>query len=135
MNLRDKILALLDDKGELTAEEIAELLKEDLDDVVLILKGMEKEGLVQEREKGVIFKKKVYSLTPTGLEKAKSIREELEKKAQEITTVLQQGEDPQIIYERYGDVIPLMLAMSLIDLMMLESFLALDSFDDNSGIM
>lgn len=129
MNIRDKILALLDDRGELTAEEIAEVLREDVEDVILILKGMEREGLVYEREKGIIFKKKVYNLTPTGLEKAKSIREDLQNKAKEVVSAIQQGEDPQIIYEEYGDILPLMLAMSLIDLSMIETLLMFDMFD------
>ncbi|ARM76078.1 MarR family transcriptional regulator [Acidianus manzaensis] len=129
MNARDKILALLDDKGELTDAEIAENLREDIEDIQLILKGMEKEGLVVQKQKGIIFKKKVYALTPTGLEKAKTIKEELQNKANKLMEAIQRGDDPQTIYEEFGDVLPLMMAMSLIDMMMLQSMLMFDFFN------
>ncbi len=126
MNLTDKILALLYDRGELTSAEIAESLREDEENVSLTLKGMEKEGLVFQKEKGLIFKKKVFSLTPTGLEKAKKIKEELQEKANKLVAAIQQGEDPQIIAQEYADLIPLMMAMSLIDMMMLQDLLFID---------
>ncbi|MCY0874535.1 MAG: helix-turn-helix domain-containing protein [Acidianus infernus] len=126
MNLADKILALLYDRGELTSSEIADSLREDEENVELTLKGMEKEGLVFEKEKGLIFKKKVYSLTPTGLEKAKKAKEELEEKANKLMTAIQQGEDPQVIVQEYADLIPLMLAMSLIDMAMLQDLMFID---------
>jgi len=126
MNLTDKILALLYDRGELTSNEIAGSLREDEENVELTLKGMEKEGLVFEKEKGLIFKKKVYSLTPTGLEKAKKAKEELEEKANKLVTAIQQGEDPQVIVQEYADLIPLMLAMSLIDMMLLQDLMFID---------
>jgi|BEDMetMinimDraft_2_1075160.scaffolds.fasta_scaffold00006_80 DNA-binding MarR family transcriptional regulator len=126
MNLTDKILALLYDRGELTSNEIADSLREDEENVELTLKGMEKEGLVFEKEKGLIFKKKVYSLTPTGLEKAKKAKEELEEKANKLVTAIQQGEDPQVIVQEYTDLIPLMLAMSLIDMMLLQDLMFID---------
>jgi DNA-binding MarR family transcriptional regulator len=126
MNLTDKILALLYDRGELTSNEIAGSLREDEENVELTLKGMEKEGLVFEKEKGLIFKKKVYSLTPTGLEKAKKAKEELEEKANKLVTAIQQGEDPQVIVQEYADLIPLMLTMSLIDMMLLQDLMFID---------
>jgi DNA-binding MarR family transcriptional regulator len=126
MNLTDKILALLYDRGELTSNEIADSLREDEENVELTLKGMEKEGLVFEKKKGLIFKKKVYSLTPTGLEKAKMAKEELEEKANKLVTAIQQGEDPRVIVQEYADLIPLMLAMSLIDMMLLQDLMFID---------
>ncbi|AWR97431.1 MarR family transcriptional regulator [Acidianus sulfidivorans JP7] len=126
MNVKDKILALLYDRGELTDEEIASTLREDVEDIQLFLKGMEREGLVTEKQKGLIFKKKVYQLTPTGLEKAKNIKEDLQNKANKLMEAIQNGEDPQIIYEEFGDILPLMMAMSLIDMMMLQSMLMFD---------
>lgn len=129
MNLRDKILALLDDKGELTSTDIANILREDAEDVELTLKGMEREGLIYEKQKGIFFKKKVYNLTPTGLEKAKNIKQDLQNKANNIVSAIQRGEDPQVIYQEYGDVLPLIMEMSLIDMMILESLLMFDLFD------
>lgn len=129
MNLIDKILVLLYDRGELTSSEIADNLREDEEDVKLALKGMEKDGLIYEKEKGLVFKKKVYSLTPTGLERARKAKEELEEKANRLITALQQGEDPQVIVQEYADLIPLMLAMSLIDVMMLQNLMFIDLMD------
>ncbi|BDC19440.1 helix-turn-helix domain-containing protein [Acidianus sp. HS-5] len=126
MNLADKILALLYDRGELTAAEIAESLRQDEENIKLTLKGMEKEGLVLEKEKGLLFKKKVFSLTPTGLEKANKVKEDLQNKANKLMTAIQQGEDPQVIVQEYADLIPLMMAMSLIDMMMLQDLLFID---------
>lgn len=121
MNTRDNILVLLYEKGELSKEEIADVLRQEVDEIEALLKGLEREGLVMQKEKGLIFKKKVYGLTPSGLEEAKKAKEDLENKANKLIQAIQNGDYSQI--QSFENDIPLMLALSMIDMMMLQGLM------------
>nr|AKI85266.1 hypothetical protein [uncultured organism] len=121
MKTRDNILVLLYEKGELSKEEIADILRQEVDEIKALLKGLEREGLVIQKEKGLIFKKKVYGLTPSGLEEAKKAKEDLENKANKLIEAIQNGDYSQI--QSFENYIPLMLALSMIDMMMLQGLM------------
>jgi len=121
MKTRDNILVLLYEKGELSKEEIADILRQEVDEIEALLKGLEREGLVIQKEKGLIFKKKVYGLTPSGLEEAKKAKEDLENKANKLIEAIQNGDYSQI--QSFENYIPLMLALSMIDMMMLQGLM------------
>lgn len=121
MKTRDNILVLLHEKGELSKEEIADILRQEVDEIEALLKGLEREGLVIQKEKGLIFKKKVYGLTPSGLEEAKKAKEDLENKANKLIEAIQNGDYSQI--QSFENYIPLMLALSMIDMMMLQGLM------------
>ncbi len=122
MNLRDKVLAFLYHHGEATIDEIVKSLKEeDKYEIDATLKHLEKEGYVIRRNKGIFFKKTVYDLTAGGLEEAKKIYDDLQNKANEIKNMIANGElDPSQIPEEYLDILPLLISMSLIEIMLLE---------------
>jgi DNA-binding PadR family transcriptional regulator len=126
MKTRDNILVLLYEKGELTKEEIANTLRQETDEIEVLLKGLEREGLIVQREKGLIFKKKVYGLTPSGLEEAKKAKESLENRANKLIQAIQNGDYNTI--QNFEDEIPLMLALSMIDMMMLQELMFMDMF-------
>jgi len=121
MNTRDSILVLLYERGELSKEELANMLRQEVDEIEALLKGLEREGLVMQKEKGLIFKKKVYGLTPSGLEEAKKAKEDLENKANKLIQAIQNGDYSQI--QSFENYIPLMLALSMIDMMMLQGLM------------
>ncbi|EWG07979.1 MAG: hypothetical protein ASUL_03009 [Candidatus Aramenus sulfurataquae] len=124
--IRDSILALLYDRGEMSKEEIAQVLRQDVDEVEVNLKGLEREGLVTEKEKGIIFKKKVYALTPTGLEEAKKAKQGLEEKANMLVQAIQNGDYDTL--QEYADDLYLLVALSLVDAMVLQELAFLDFF-------
>ncbi|QXJ31372.1 MarR family transcriptional regulator [Saccharolobus shibatae] len=129
MNLREKILAYLYQNRDSTLEEIAEGLKEDKYEVDATLKYLEREGLVIKRSKGIIFKKTVYDLTASGLEEAKKIYESLQEKSRQLQELLASGNvDPSQLPQEYIDVLPLLITLSLLDMMLLEDLTLFDIF-------
>uniref|UniRef100_A0A2U9IDK9 Uncharacterized protein n=2 Tax=Acidianus brierleyi TaxID=41673 RepID=A0A2U9IDK9_9CREN len=97
------------------------MLRQEVDEIEALLKGLEREGLVMQKEKGLIFKRKVYGLTPSGLEEAKKAKEDLENKANKLIQAIQNGDYSQI--QSFESDIPLMLALSMIDMMMLQGLM------------
>ncbi|ACP39443.1 MarR family winged helix-turn-helix transcriptional regulator [Saccharolobus islandicus] len=129
MNLREKILAYLYQNRDSILEEIAEGLKEDKYEVDATLKYLEREGLVIKRSKGIIFKKTVYDLTASGLEEAKKIYESLHEKSRQLQELLTSGNfDPSQLPQEYIDVLPLLITLSLLDIMLLEDLMLFDTF-------
>ncbi|ACP36834.1 conserved hypothetical protein [Sulfolobus islandicus L.S.2.15] len=129
MNLREKILAYLYQNRDSTLEEIAEGLKEDKYEIDATLKYLEREGLVIKRSKGIIFKKTVYDLTASGLEEAKKIYESLQEKSRQLQELLTSGNvDPSQLPQEYIDVLPLLITLSLLDMMLLEDLMLFDTF-------
>ncbi|QXJ28048.1 hypothetical protein J5U23_00916 [Saccharolobus shibatae B12] len=129
MNLREKILAYLYQNRDSTLEEIAEGLKEDKYEVDATLKYLEREGLVIKRTKGIIFKKTVYDLTASGLEEAKKIYKSLQEKSRQLQELLASGNvDPSQLPQEYIDVLPLLITLSLLDMMLLEDLTLFDIF-------
>ncbi|WP_369609285.1 MarR family transcriptional regulator [Sulfurisphaera javensis] len=127
MNLRDKVLAYLYDKKSATVEEIANDLKEDSDYVQATLRVLENEKLVRKSEKGLIKKRTIYELTPSGLVEAEKAYEKVKEKANELQQIIQEeGEIP----EDYVDLLPLLMTLSLIETMMLEDMLLFDIFNN-----
>ncbi|WP_016732527.1 hypothetical protein [Saccharolobus islandicus] len=129
MNLREKILAYLYQNRDSILEEIVEGLKEDKYEVDATLKYLEREGLVIKRSKGIIFKKTVYDLTASGLEEAKKIYESLHEKSRQLQELLTSGNfDPSQLPQEYIDVLPLLITLSLLDIMLLEDLMLFDTF-------
>jgi len=126
MNLRDKVLSYLYDKRSATVEEIANAIQEEQDYVQATLRVLENEKLVKRAQKGLIFKKTVYELTPTGLEKASEAYERLKEKANQLQYILQGGEIPQ----EYADLLPLMLTLSMIETAMIQDIMLFDILDN-----
>jgi hypothetical protein len=93
------------------------------------LKYLEREGLVIKRSKGIIFKKTVYDLTASGLEEAKKIYESLQEKSRQLQELLTSGNvDPSQLPQEYIDVLPLLITLSLLDMMLLEDLMLFDTF-------
>ena len=126
MNLRDKVLSYLYDKRSATIEEIANAIQEEKDYVQATLRVLENEKLVRRAQKGLIFKKTVYELTPTGLEKASEAYERLKEKASQLQYIIQGDEVPQEL----ADLLPLMLTLSLIEATMIQDMMLFDVFDN-----
>ncbi|QGA53303.1 MarR family transcriptional regulator [Sulfolobus sp. E5-1-F] len=129
MNLREKILAYLYQNRECTLEEIAEGLKEDKYEVDATLKYLERDGLVIKKTKGIIFKKTVYDLTASGFEEAKKIYESLQEKSRQLQELIVSGKvDPSQLPLEYVDILPLLVTLSLLDMMLLEDLTLFDAF-------
>lgn len=123
------LLAYLYQNRDSILEEIAEGLKEDKYEVDATLKYLEREGLVIKRSKGIIFKKTVYDLTASGLEEAKKIYESLHEKSRQLQELLTSGNfDPSQLPQEYIDVLPLLITLSLLDIMLLEDLMLFDTF-------
>ncbi|MCY0860147.1 MAG: MarR family transcriptional regulator [Sulfolobaceae archaeon] len=120
MNLRDKILAFLYKHPEVTAKDIAAGINEDEDYVLATLNTMVKEKLVTKRVKGMIFKKEVYSLTPTGLDEAQEIYNKLQNVAVQLRNMINPYNlSVDQIPEEFMDLIPLLVSLSLLDMLFL----------------
>ena len=126
LTIEDAILALILDGAE-SPNEIASILRVDVDEVKRALKNLELEGLVKVEEKGFwIFKRKVYKLTTKGYEKAVEAKKRISKIAEEIKNTLEKvkkgliGKDTVISeLEPYIQFFPLFLYFNLLDLMLL----------------
>lgn len=128
MNLRDKILVYLYQNNGSTVDEIAEALREDKYEVDATLKYLEKDGYINKRVKGLIFKKTIYDLTASGLDKAKKIYEEVQNKAEDVKRMIFNNQiTPSQLPEEYMDLLSLFIALSLIDTILLEDLAIFDS--------
>ncbi len=120
MNLRDKILAFLYKHPEVTAKDIAAGVNEDEDYVLATLNTMIKEKLVTKRVKGMIFKKEVYTLTPTGLDEAQEVYNKLQNIAVQMRNMINPYNlSVDQIPEEFMDLIPLLVSLSLLDMLFL----------------
>ena len=126
LTFEDAVLALILDGAEYP-NEIASILRVDVDEVKRALKNLELEGLVKVEEKGFwIFKKKVYKLTSKGYEKAVEAKKRISKVAEEVKNTLEKvkkgliSKDTVISeLEPYVPFFPLFLYFNLLDLMLL----------------
>lgn len=136
MNIRDKILAYLYQKVEASIEEIANVIREEKDEVEAVLNRLKSEGLVTKKQKGLLRKREVVTLTPTGLEEAKRAYEKLEAEAKRVEEILASrsitGDEelPQDIM----NILPLLMALSLIDLAVLQGIIVAEAFDIHDDI-
>lgn len=120
MNLRDRILAFLYKHPEVTARDVAAGLNEDEDYVIATLNTMIKEKLVTKKVKGIIFKKEVYTLTPTGFDEAQKVFEKLQNVANRVKDFLNPYNlQLDQIPGELQDLIPLLISLSLLDMMLL----------------
>ncbi|MEM1626592.1 MAG: MarR family transcriptional regulator [Sulfolobaceae archaeon] len=130
MNIRDKILAYLYQKIEASIEEISNSIKEERDEVEVIVNRLKAEGLVIKKQKGLIRKKEVIALTPSGLEEAKKVFEKLEMKAKRIEEmIVKNGNDISALPAEVLEILPLLAALSLIDLALLQSIITIAELD------
>ncbi len=128
ITLGEQILVLLKEKGPLTAEEIAEYLRKDLNEVLEELKNLENDRLVRRVRKGLIIKKDAYELTPTGLEEANKAYEKLKLYAEELKGMLKataHTADVQEVIHQYLGILPLLILLDLVPYELL-SYIALE---------
>lgn len=127
MNLEDAVLLAIAE-GLKTSKEVAKRLNVSVDDVERALKNLEAGGFVKAKFKGFIFKRKAYELTRSGFERVARIREKLRDVADEIREAYERGDREKIeeIVTSYQYFIPLMLMLSLIDLIWIS---ALNDYD------
>lgn len=126
LTFEDAILALILD-GAKDPNEIASILRVDVDEVKRALKNLELEGLIRVEEKGLwIFKRKIYKLTSRGYEKAVEAKKKISKVAEEIRNTLEKVRKGLISkddvigeLEPYIPFFPLFLYFNLLDLMLL----------------
>lgn len=123
MNLRDRVLAYLYERKSATVEEIARALRKEKDYVQATLRVLENEKLVRKTQKGLIFKKTVYELTPTGLEEASNAYQKLKEKANQLRNIILQGNQ---VPQEFIDLIPLMLTLSLIETALIQQIMLSD---------
>lgn len=120
------VLALLLDGAE-TPDEIASILRVDVEEVERALRNLELEGLVKTEEKGFwIFKKKIYKLTAKGYEEAVKAKEKLVKLAGKVKELLEKARRAETSrdvivgeLEPYIPFLPLLLYFNLLDVMLL----------------
>jgi len=70
--------------GAKTAKDVSKALNLDEEEAARLLEGLEAKGLAKSRVGGFIFKKRCFSLTKAGLERAQAAAEELKKRAKEV---------------------------------------------------
>jgi DNA-binding MarR family transcriptional regulator len=103
--------------GAKTVEEIAELVDMELHDVEAVISALMGQGLVERREKGLLFKKEVYALTEKGWEVLYKWRAEVKERVEKAAELRRAGrvEEAEEVVAPVASVLPLMLTLGLLD--------------------
>ncbi len=119
--MSEQILVLLRERGPLTVEEIAYYLGRDVREIVEEIQYMEHDKLVTRVKKGLIIKREVFDLTPTGLKETQrtyeKLRGVLEGIIGSINTI--SNEKLEELLNQYVSLIPLMIILNLVPLELL----------------
>lgn len=104
--------------GGKTAEEVADILGVEPHDAEAILSALMGMGLVERKERGLIFKREVYQLTEKGWEELYRLREEVKSKLEKAAELRQQGreQEAQEILDPLAPVLPVLLSLGVLDL-------------------
>ena len=103
--------------GAKTVEEIASVVDMEPHDVEAVLPALMGQGLVERREKGLLFKKEVYALTERGWELLYKWREEVKERVEKAAELRREGraKEAEEALVPVASVLPLMLALGLLD--------------------
>ncbi|ABP50064.1 MAG: helix-turn-helix domain-containing protein [Pyrobaculum sp.] len=105
-------------RGGKTAEEVAEVAGIEVHDAEAILSTLMAYGLVERREKGLVFRKEVYTLTERGWEVLEKWRHEVRDKLQKAAELRREGlrEEADELVAPLAPALPALLAMGMLDL-------------------
>ena len=128
MDIQRAILVYLYSKRRASLDDIVKDLKLDRVEATNALYSLESQGLVRTGSKGLIFKKKVYELTPKGLEEASKAYSELQAKAEKLNELTEGGKQ----IDMYSPEVTALgitphdaLLMAVLDMLTTESIAAL----------
>ena len=120
MEFRAEYYAVLEalSRGGKTAEEVAEVLGVAPHDAEAILGALLARGLVERREKGLVFKKEVYVLTERGWEALARWRAEVRDKLERAAELRREGrrEEADAVIAPLEPILPALLALGVLDL-------------------
>jgi len=104
--------------GSKTVKEIAELVDMEPHDVEAVISALMGQGLVERREKGLLFKKEAYALTEKGWEVLYKWREEVKGRVEKAAELRREGraEEAEEVLAPVESVLPLMLTLGLLDM-------------------
>ena len=128
MDTQRAILIYLYSKRRASLDDLVKDLKLDRVEATNALYFLESQGLVRTGSKGLIFKKKVYELTPKGLEEASKAYSELQAKAEKLNELTEGGKQLDKDSPEVKDLgmTPLdALLMAMLGLLTVESIAAL----------
>lgn len=120
MELRPDNYAVLEalSTGTKTIKEIAELVDMEPHDVEAVISALMGHGLVERKEKGLLFKKEAYALTERGWEVLYMWREEVKGRVEKAAELRRAGrvEEAEEVLAPVESVLPLMLTLGLLDM-------------------
>ncbi len=120
MEFRPEYYAVLEalSTGAKTVKEVAELVDMEPHDVEAVLSALMGQGLVERREKGLLFKKEAYALTERGWEVLYKWRDEVKKRVEKAAELRRAGraEEAEEVLAPVASVLPLMLSLGLLDM-------------------
>jgi DNA-binding PadR family transcriptional regulator len=104
--------------GAKTVKEITELVGMEPHDVEAVISALMGQGLVERREKGLLFKKEAYALTERGWEVLYRWREEVKGHVEKAAELRRTGrvEEADEVVAPVASVLPLMLTLGLLDM-------------------
>jgi DNA-binding MarR family transcriptional regulator len=104
--------------GAKTVKEIAELVDMEPHDVEAVISALMGHGLVERREKGLLFKKEAYALTERGWEVLYMWREEVKGRVEKAAELRRAGrvKEAEEVLAPVESVLPLMLTLGLLDM-------------------
>jgi DNA-binding MarR family transcriptional regulator len=104
--------------GAKTVKEIAELVDMKPHDVEAVISALMGHGLVERREKGLLFKKEAYALTERGWEVLYKWREEVKGRVEKAAELRRAGrvKEAEEVLAPVESVLPLMLTLGLLDM-------------------
>ncbi len=120
MEFRPEYYAVLEalSTGAKTVKEVAELVDMEPHDVEAVLSALMGQGLVERREKGLLFKKEAYALTERGWEVLYKWRDEVKRRVEKAAELRRAGraEEAEEVLAPVASVLPLMLSLGLLDM-------------------
>ena len=104
--------------GTKTVKEVAELVDMEPHDVEAVISALMGHGLVERREKGLLFKKEAYALTERGWEVLYRWREEVKGRVEKAAELRRAGrvKEAEEVLAPVESVLPLMLTLGLLDM-------------------
>jgi len=119
MEFRPEYYAVLESlaTGAKTVEEITRVVDMEPHDVEAVLPALMGHGLVERREKGLLFKKEAYALTERGWELLYKWREDVKERVEKVAELRREGraKEAEEALAPVASVLPLMLALGLLD--------------------
>jgi hypothetical protein len=120
MEFRPEYYAVLEalSTGAKTVKEVAELVDMEPHDVEAVISALMGYGLVERREKGLLFKKEAYALTERGWEVLYKWRDEVKGRVEKAAELRRAGrmEEAEEVLAPVESVLPLMLTLGLLDM-------------------